>query len=232
MATSMAGESCRRERPAPPAPGAAARHRARTHQGAHRAVPEPCHFWRTTRSGRCRFITMVHALALPGGRAHDAPEIPCAWSRAGALVPSPRSPMIRCPSPNSAAIAVGLLWPVCSQASIHADLSALSVVLLPVMVLKEASPLALLLAAYLLWKKHRAGWLFAYIALSVSLSVISRIFVAMSAGAAPLIASTLYPSLTMAYVAMHWLLLAVAMRVSRIGPGAVGGAHATSQATG
>lgn len=135
---------------------------------------------------------------------------------------------------RSVSFALFAAIPGASFASIHGDLGLLSILALPIVVFKEAAPLALLAAAYLFWKKRRFGWLVACVAtpLAIGLAVRLAVFLAASSGSGGTLGTSSLSLIPYAYAGVDWLFLVVAAVSSKMPTRTeAGGTGATSQET-
>ncbi len=121
---------------------------------------------------------------------------------------------------RSASLALAVAVPGAALASIHADLGALSIVLLPVVIFREAGPLVMLAATYLFWKRQQIGWLLACSAIPTAIGLIVRLTVLL----APSIVSSgslgpyFYKSLPFVFAGVQWLFFVIALAVKKPSP--------------
>ncbi|GAB6139281.1 hypothetical protein JCM14076_00100 [Methylosoma difficile] len=101
------------------------------------------------------------------------------------------------------------------MASIHADIGPMFVLVLIWQGIAELGSLALLIAAYIFWKKQQFGWLFACVALAtlpgmlMRLTAFARLY---DAVATPVEFIT---ALSLAGSILYWIILLVAIFINR-----------------
>lgn len=101
-----------------------------------------------------------------------------------------------------------------AYASLHADLTPLVFLLLPLAIFREGSLLALLLAALLFWRKQRFGWLLTCVVLPVCLGQLARLFL-LAKGSGSLGMGISIDILPFVHATANWLLLLIAIFIKR-----------------
>jgi hypothetical protein len=119
---------------------------------------------------------------------------------------------------RSAWLLLAALLPGAAFASLHADFGPLGLLFMPLLLLQEAAPLALLAAAWLFWKKGHPGWLFACVAAGVALNLLVRLLLQFSHATGS--EGSVLQNLRYVYALMDWLFLVAAIMVVRKAPAA------------